>query len=349
MHRYAALWSCTVWFALNVHAQTIDRSYGNYDFIAGERTLFEDKFNYTEGERIEDHWEFMDGGGAASIKQMDDAPALSFDAFYTRLRPKPFKGAALPEEFSIEYDAWLDPAYDGPPGVSIVFRYENNEELSITPSKFNLIVNLPDNQSVAQDNPSEYHETSGRFLGRWVHFSIAVHGRRMTVYLDQHKMQDIADIQKRPKTVLVYGDAISDNNGGRSPMYMRNFRLADGFTKAIDLSNGKFVTRNIKFDVNKAVLKPESITVLKQVRDHLLANPALKLLVVGHTDSDGTDTANQALSEARAAAVVSELIALGVAKERLGSKGAGESEPLERATTPEAKANNRRVEFVVVP
>jgi outer membrane protein OmpA-like peptidoglycan-associated protein len=68
--------------------------------------------------------------------------------------------------------------------------------------------------------------------------------------------------------------------------------------------------------------------------------------VEGHTDSDGSDTYNQTLSEQRAATVVSTLINLGIDSGRLTSTGWGESKPLDTNSTPEGKANNRRVEFL---
>lgn len=72
----------------------------------------------------------------------------------------------------------------------------------------------------------------------------------------------------------------------------------------------------------------------------------LNFSVEGHTDSDGDETLNQTLSEARAKAVMERLISMGISANRLKSAGFGESKPLYNNSTPEGKANNRRVEFV---
>ena len=72
----------------------------------------------------------------------------------------------------------------------------------------------------------------------------------------------------------------------------------------------------------------------------------LKFSVEGHTDADGDDASNQKLSEARAKAVVDKLTELGIAKDRLKSKGWGESKPITENSSSEGKAQNRRVEFV---
>ena len=84
------------------------------------------------------------------------------------------------------------------------------------------------------------------------------------------------------------------------------------------------------------------------------AVPELKIEVVGHTDSKGSDTYNMGLSRRRAEKVVEFLIQSGVDKERITSSGAGETEPVARNTnpngsdSPEGRKLNRRVEFRIL-
>lgn len=332
-----------LFLSIGISAQTIDKSYLNYDFQAGEKTLFEDKFNYSANEKVATFWEFLDGGGAATIQNFEGENVLSFDAFYTRLRPKLFGNKPLPEDFSVEYDAWLSDEYDATAGITVVFYTTNDKELHIDPTRERISVFLPssDNKNVGKDNPPPY--LNDGFFNRWVHFSIAVHKRQMKIYLDQYKMLEIEDIFETPKTMALWGDRQS----GKPSIKLKNFRLATGFPTAI-FENGKFVTRNIKFDVNKASLKPESITVIKQIKDYLDKNPSVKLEIGGHTDSDGSDADNLKLSQQRAEAVKNQLVNLGIYASRLTAKGYGELVPLDKNTTAEAKANNRRVEFTVV-
>ena len=108
----------------------------------------------------------------------------------------------------------------------------------------------------------------------------------------------------------------------------------------------QFVTTGIKFDVNKATIKPESMGTINYVVKMMTDHPELKFSVEGHTDSDGDDAMNQKLSEARAKAVMDKMTELGIAADRLTSKGHGESKPMTGNDTPEGKAQNRRVEFV---
>jgi outer membrane protein OmpA-like peptidoglycan-associated protein len=70
--------------------------------------------------------------------------------------------------------------------------------------------------------------------------------------------------------------------------------------------------------------------------------------IEGHTDNQGPDDYNQDLSERRAASVRRYLISQGVESERLRSKGFGESQPIDDNRTAAGRAENRRVEFLII-
>ncbi|MFT3681624.1 MAG: OmpA family protein [Ferruginibacter sp.] len=109
------------------------------------------------------------------------------------------------------------------------------------------------------------------------------------------------------------------------------------------------VLKNIFFDSKKAELKPESTLELDKVVQLLVDNPNLKILISGHTDNVGKPADNLQLSNARAAAVVKYLLASQkIAKERLQSKGLGETKPVAGNTTEENRAKNRRTELSVI-
>lgn len=116
-------------------------------------------------------------------------------------------------------------------------------------------------------------------------------------------------------------------------------------------SRGVIVTLpgNIYFNVNKADVKPAMQRQLTQIAQALAAVPDQKLLIEGHTDSDGSNEYNLSLSEARAHSVHQILLAGGIAAERMAIKGYGESKPIADNATPAGKAQNRRVEIVLVP
>ena len=105
---------------------------------------------------------------------------------------------------------------------------------------------------------------------------------------------------------------------------------------------------NIYFDSGSANLKPESYPVLDGVIAVLQENPNAKVQIAGHTDSDGSDSYNQTLSEQRAASVYSYLVSHGISSIRLTTLGFGESMPVVPNTSAANKARNRRIEFTVL-
>jgi outer membrane protein OmpA-like peptidoglycan-associated protein len=100
------------------------------------------------------------------------------------------------------------------------------------------------------------------------------------------------------------------------------------------------------FDTGADRIKGESLPTLKMILGLLQADAKLRFAVEGHTDDQGGKAINQPLSERRAAAVVAWLVSKGIAPDRLGAKGFGDSKPIDKNTTAEGRANNRRVEFV---
>ena len=105
----------------------------------------------------------------------------------------------------------------------------------------------------------------------------------------------------------------------------------------------------ITFPVDSSTIQPQFRSTLDQVGQTLSSYNQTYVDVLGHTDSDGSDAYNQALSERRAGAVADYLSMRGVARARMGIRGYGETAPIASNLTAEGKAQNRRVEIKVVP
>ncbi len=99
------------------------------------------------------------------------------------------------------------------------------------------------------------------------------------------------------------------------------------------------------FDFNKAVLRPESNSVLQQVLAVLKTDSSVNFELAGHTDNVGERAYNQQLSEERAAAVKTWLTAHGIAAGRLETKGYGDTMPVVPNNSDGNRARNRRVEL----
>jgi outer membrane protein OmpA-like peptidoglycan-associated protein len=111
----------------------------------------------------------------------------------------------------------------------------------------------------------------------------------------------------------------------------------------------EYVLKNVFFDFNSAVLKPESEPELDRLGNILNKNPHLSVLLEGHTDNIGRNEDNLALSLARANSVADYLHTKhGIARNRLQTAGYGEEFPLVPNDSPENRAKNRRVVFKIL-
>jgi outer membrane protein OmpA-like peptidoglycan-associated protein len=180
------------------------------------------------------------------------------------------------------------------------------------------------------------------------HISIWRQKERIRLYANQEKIWDIPKgISKDAKfnAIVIYvlhADATV-------PIYFGNFRLAIGApdTRNKFVTQNKWVTHGILFDVNSATIKPESYGTIKEMANVLKEYADLKVKIIGHTDADGKDPDNLDLSKRRAASVKESLAKeFGIDESRMETDGKGEGEPIDKNDNPAGKANNRRVEFI---
>ena len=317
--------------------------WAKYDFVPGQTVIFEDgPAKDEENGEFPSRWDLFRGG--AEIAEVDGEPVIMFitDAgnMYSKGIVPYLKDADkdyLPEIFTIEFDAYYPPkVYNNRYYLSFYDR-KNQKRCDIPQIEFNV------NDIEAGSSESVYKgKERGNWdeIGGWRHFSIAYTKGKLKVYMDDQRMINIPHAKGNPTGVTFAGNF--ENS------FIKNIRIAKGGVKYYDrvLSDGKIVENGIRFDVNKATLKPESMGPINKIYKLMVKYPDLKFSVEGHTDSDGDAASNMKLSEARAKTVMNQLMAMGIAADRLKYKGLGESKPIGTNATPEGKANNRRVEFV---
>lgn len=117
----------------------------------------------------------------------------------------------------------------------------------------------------------------------------------------------------------------------------------------VDLDKTGKAVLHVNFATDKAQILPTSKLQMDAVISLLKADPSLKLAINGYTDDTGTDAHNVALSDARAKAVQTALVAAGIKADRLQAKGYGRANPVSTNTDEAGKAANRRVELVKLP
>lgn len=127
-------------------------------------------------------------------------------------------------------------------------------------------------------------------------------------------------------------------------------RVAAGLGMHADMEQsldtlGAYDVYGLHFDFDKAILRPDTAQLVREIALMLQANPGWVIQIAGHTDSTGGAQYNLRLSSERARAIRQALIARGIAPERLKAVGYGESRPKADNATFAGRAINRRAEF----
>ncbi len=104
---------------------------------------------------------------------------------------------------------------------------------------------------------------------------------------------------------------------------------------------------DVLFEFGRAEIKPTAQQSLRRLADYLQAHPERRVLIEGFTDSVGSDSINLSLSQRRAETVSSALAAMGVAGNRIDTRGYGKSYPIADNNTDTNRALNRRVEIYI--
>lgn len=107
--------------------------------------------------------------------------------------------------------------------------------------------------------------------------------------------------------------------------------------------------QDVLFATDSSSVRPDLQRDLYTLAGSLNRYPDTTVEVVGHTDSDGEAAYNMRLSQSRANAVADILVGAGVPRSRVVAYGRGEDQPIASNLTPEGKAKNRRVEFIIRP
>lgn len=314
------------------------KAYQNYDFVAGDKIIFADDFSDAKEGEFGSHWKLIEG--QAVVNKVGDEKAFFITKYYTKLAPRVKTPTYLPKDFTIEFDSYLDAAYDSNYGVYI--QLMNGADPVVTIKSNRDIVEF-DGPDVRLNGEYPKVISAENYLNKWHHYAIAVKDNQVKVYCDQYRVLVVPECLFKATSMIIGGDASDGMN-----MMFKNFKLASGgdinlIGKAF--SDGKYISHGIRFDVNKATLKAESMGEINAIVKILKETPGLKVEVSGHTDTDGDDASNLKLSEARANTVKNQLVSMGIDASRLAVKGYGETKPIAENTTFEGKAQNRRVEF----
>jgi outer membrane protein OmpA-like peptidoglycan-associated protein len=316
--------------------------WNKFDFIPGDTVIFEDgpSANEENGE-FPSRWDLYKG--SAEIANVNGENIIMFLDKGGEIIPylKDANQDYLPEVFTVEFDVWFEKGQTTANRFFIYFIDRKNQWNKGLGDDLTVYPNGIEFKATDKRYPGTEHlGWSEEPIGKWRHIAIAYTKGKFKAYMDDTRLINVPHLEGNP-----WGITIRSQKGNQ---YLRNFRIAEGGVKYYDrvLSEGKIIVNGIKFDTNKATLKPESMGPINEIYELMQNQPEINFSVEGHTDTDGDDASNLSLSKARGKTVMDKLIEMGISANRLKASGFGESKPIDSNNTPEGKANNRRVEFV---
>ncbi len=332
----------------NANEQEQLKLWSKYNFVPGDKIIFEDNLTNEESGEFPSRWDLLSGNAENASLGPDNVISMLRNS--TIIKPLMETETYLPEVFTLEFDAYFDKdaAFRSQKYVLRFFDGTGSYDLKSKKRRHYISISWNGVQmNTLGDKKHFTHQQKKAWQGGWKHIAIAFNKRSLKIFIDQDRLLNVPNLGYKPQMF-----SIGANFDKRYIKInaIKNIRLAEGGKKLYDriVADGKFVTRGILFDVNKSTIKPESMGVINKILKLMQKHPDLKFRIEGHTDSDGDESFNQKLSEERALAVKDLLISSGIEKERLESKGYGETKPVADNSTPEGKANNRRVEFIKI-
>jgi len=335
------------------YAQDQNKTVSKFDFIPGEKIVFFDDFSSGNVGDFPASWNTSSSGEIVTIAKypgrwfqltkggffIPEAKEIFTDNFTVEFDFVPMVTGSSENMYGIDFfivSGSLDKpneggAIPGKAGTKVTAGYDQIDW-----------TNYSEKDEGYKDHGSSVFQFK---TGQKYHVAFWVQKQRLRMYADENKVLDL------PRGLIadyIYNIFRIETTDEATPL-LSNFRIATGLPDMRNklLTEGKLISYGIQFDVNSDKIKPESFATLKEIAQVLTDNPALKIKIVGHTDSDGDDAANLDLSRRRAASVKTALNqSFSVDNSRMETDGKGKTQPIAPNDNAVNKAKNRRVEFL---
>lgn len=342
--------------------QSLEITYAKSDFVPGDEIIFEDLLIGEQLGEFPSRWDLLEGN--CEVAKLNGENAIHIGEVESAIEPL-MKDAPnyLPDVYTLEFDWYVNEEADKDLNrfnninntITIYFfdsRDQRNEfaRINIRPNE-DKVENVFDAELYYETATDDKRESNGSttVVPGWNHFALSFNKRAMKIYINGTRLINIPAMPAANRFKMeILPEYIGNGMENKRGTFIRNVRIAKGAVPLYDrmMSDGKFITYGITFDVGKSTIKPESMSEINRIVQLMTENPTLKFSVEGHTDATGNAASNQALSEARSKAIVDKLVELGIAADRLTSVGKGQNTPIADNSTDEGRAKNRRVEFV---
>ncbi|MGZ4068435.1 MAG: OmpA family protein [Bacteroidia bacterium] len=339
------------------------KAYSKFDFVPGDHVLYAEDFSQDAIGEFPKLWNTNNRGEIVTIDGLaGNWLHLKENTRYDAPHNKP-----LPANYTLEYDVILDykdntwyiPALNT--SLSSQQVEEKGLKFSFTPGwrphdqnldLFTLTTTDNSNHTYLKANDQVNNLlTANNHKSIPLHIALWVQQERVRLWVNQEKIYDLPKAMATDVVPAFLSFSVTPYKGPASDFnyYITNIKIAEALpdTRNKLLTEGKWVTSGIQFDVNSDGIKPQSYEVLKEIADLLKDNTTIRIKIIGHTDSDGDATKNLDLSRRRAASVKLALAnEFNIDSSRMETDGMGSSQPVADNKKPEGKAQNRRVEFL---
>lgn len=335
-----------------------------YDFEPGSKVLLKEDFSQDVIGQFPLQWYTKSKGEIVTLKDIPGKWLRLYNGVF--LSP----ATTLKENYTVEFDliinfpingGYLVPElniglYDrGNKGFILTNEYgvKNNVRLNLFPYRNDMLVKLVSNEDSRKKLETDKYVIQD-FIGKVgipIHVAMDIQKERIRVWIDKEKVFDLPSAVPLSNALNQMRIEMMPSNYKNNELgyYISNLRFTEGKadTRSKLLTEGKLESNAILFATNSAEIKSDEQGVIQEVADAMKQDTAMRIKVIGHTDSDGRGEANLTLSHMRAKSVKKQLIEkYGIAEDRIETYGKGDTQPVAQDTTPEGKSKNRRVEFV---
>jgi OOP family OmpA-OmpF porin len=306
-------------------ANTTPAIYAKYDFVPGEEVVYSNDFADDALGEMPLGW---NSNGGAALITLEGLPGkwmqLFKNAFYLSAN-----NAFFTENCTVEFDLLLrrhnSDAYFPQLGFGLMAVHKDsthhNQSIKNYPGQFAAELKLQPADYGGSHAHYESFDYNNRYLHTEVkrlphiqqyfntpiHIALQVQQERLRIWMNERKMYDLPKALK-PGAFLNQLFFFVKNNGSgdeQASYAVSNIKIAKGIadTRQKLASEGRFSTTGILFAVGASIIKPESQGTIKEIASVLQQFPEMNIRIVGHTDSDGSASANLLLSQKRAEAV----------------------------------------------
>lgn len=334
--------------------------YSKFDYVPGDKQLFFDDFDKDYIGDFPSKWN-TNGTGEIIMINDDSQKWLELKSGYN-IYYIPNLPSDLPEEFTVEFDVLVTGTDNKTSSTSHLMIILEDNNIFKDGSNY-VRANIPFCQYAPigfrlknrVDNVTTINSVVRADIREATlnqpHISIAVNKQRFRLWVNEKKYVDVPQMIGNNSPIKSLKFNMNNFKDGQERLFISNLKVAEG---GVDLrrkliEKGSVSTNGILFDSGSANIRPQSYGIIRQISQVLQEEITMKLRIIGHTDADGAEEANLALSKDRAESVKNALMTIyNISGERLETDGRGESVPLADNSTSDGKAQNRRVEFIKI-